>query len=58
MTYRIKALLWAAIIIAAAIVTVILGLNQGASFGIVGGLSGAAWGALQETSGCGRGCLQ
>ena len=58
MTYRTKALLWAAVIIGAAIMTVILGLNQGASFGLVGGLSGAAWGTLQETSGCARGCLQ
>jgi len=57
MTYRTKALLWAAIIIAAAITSVALGLNQGASFGIVGGLSGAAWGSLQSDLGCGRSCL-
>ncbi len=58
MTYRTKALLWAAVIIGAAIMTVILGLNQGASFGIVGGLSGAAWGTLQSDVGCRQGCLQ
>jgi len=58
MTYKTKALLWASAIIAAAVVSVGLGLNQSASFGIVGGLSGAAWGSLQSELGCGRSCVQ
>ena len=55
---RTKALIWASIIIAAAIVSVMFGLNQGASMGIVGGLSGAAWGSLNSDITCARGCLQ
>lgn len=55
---RVKALIWAAIIIVAAITSVLLGLNQGASLGIVGGLTGAAWGSLQTETACGRECLQ
>ncbi|WP_337661295.1 hypothetical protein [Erythrobacter sp. Alg231-14] len=58
MTYRVKALLWAALILGVAVMTLILDLNQGASFGIVGGFSSAAWGALQSDVGCGRECLQ
>lgn len=55
---RTKALIWASIIIAAAIASVLLGLNQGASIGVVGGLSGAAWGSLHSDFVCSRGCLQ
>lgn len=58
MTQASKALLWAGIIIAAAFIMQAFGLSQGASFGIVGGLSGAAWGSLQSDAGCGRGCTQ
>ncbi len=58
MTRRNKSLLWAALIIAAAIASVAIGLNDGASIGIIGGLSGAAWGSLQADGACGRECLQ
>lgn len=58
MTVRNKALLWAATIILAAIICVAINLNTGASFGVIGGLSGAALGALQPDGLCRRGCLQ
>ncbi|MBV7258721.1 hypothetical protein [Erythrobacter crassostreae] len=58
MTRNTQALIWAAIIIAAALICVSYGLNNAASFGIVSGLSGAAWGSLQADSPCVRGCLQ
>ena len=58
MSIRSKALLWAAIIILAAILSVSMGLNNGAAFGVIGGLSGAAWGSLQADGACGRECLQ
>ena len=57
MTVRVKALLWAAIIIAAAIIMNMQGMSDSASFGVVMGLSGAALGALNSEVGCRRGCL-
>ncbi len=51
---RSKALIWASIIVTAAIGSVMLGLNQGASMGIIGGLSGAAWGAMHSDISCVR----
>lgn len=57
-TNNAKALIWAAIIIASAIITNYMDLGQGASMGIVGGLSGAAWGSLIPDNGCSQGCLQ
>lgn len=53
-----KALLWAAGIIAAAVFMQAQGMSDGASFGVIAGLSGAAWGSLNTETGCGRGCLQ
>lgn len=58
MTVRSKALLWAAIIISAAIICVAINLNTGASFGVIGGLSGAALGSLQPDGLCRGECLQ
>ncbi|MEM9500623.1 MAG: hypothetical protein AAF941_02135 [Pseudomonadota bacterium] len=58
MTIRIKALLWAAAIIIAALVSVSVGLGEGASYGITAGLSGAAWGSLKSDTSCGRSCLK
>lgn len=58
MTVRSKALLWAAIIISAALISTGMGLSDGASLGIVGGFSGAAWGSLNSNMGCGRSCWQ
>ena len=53
-----KALLWAAVIIAAAIFMQAQGMNDGASFGVIAGLSGAAWASLNAETGCRRSCLQ
>ena len=58
MTARSKALIWAAIIIAAALICSGMGLSNAASFGMVSGLTGAAWGSLSSDISCGRSCLQ
>lgn len=58
MTKTSQALIWAAIIIAAALIASAMDLSNAASFGIVTGLSGAAWGAIESEAGCGRGCVQ
>ena len=58
MTVYAKALLWAAIIIAVAFVMQANGVSDGASFGVIGGLSGAAWASLGTDTGCGRSCLK
>ncbi len=58
MGIRIKALIWAAVIIGAALAANANGLSDSASFGIVAGLTGAAWGSIQSRGGCGTGCLQ
>ncbi|EAQ28668.1 hypothetical protein NAP1_13753 [Erythrobacter sp. NAP1] len=57
MTEQSKSLLWAAIIIAAALVCLGIDLNTGASFGVISGLSGAAWGSLSSDFSCGRSCV-
>ncbi|MEL6706898.1 MAG: hypothetical protein AAFP79_01350 [Pseudomonadota bacterium] len=61
MTKTHQSLLWAAIIIAAALLVASLDLGTGASFGVIGGLSGAAWGSLSSNidskRGCAGGCL-
>ncbi|WP_432201451.1 hypothetical protein ACRAQ7_04500 [Erythrobacter sp. W53] len=57
MSIQSKALIWASIIIAAAFVANGHGLSDSASFGIIMGLTGAAWGTLNSgRSACGRGC--
>lgn len=53
-----KALIWAAAIIAAAVFMHAQGMSDSASFGVIAGLSGAAWGSLNSEVGCGRSCLQ
>ena len=53
-----KALLWAAIMIGAAIASRFTDLSDGARFGSIAGLSGAAWGSLHGDTACGRGCVQ
>jgi hypothetical protein len=53
-----KALLWAAGIIAAAVFMQGQGMSDGASFGVIAGLSGAAWASLNAETGCARNCLQ
>lgn len=56
-----KALLWAAVIIASALMASGLDLSANASFGLVAGLTGAAWGSISasspKTSSCAGGCL-
>ena len=58
MDIRAKALIWAAILIGAAVLASSQGLSDGASFALVTGLSGAAWGSINGRSACGMGCLQ
>ena len=58
MTNRAKALIWAAIILGAAFVANAQGLSDGAAYGLIAGLSGAAWGTISSRSVCGSGCLQ
>ncbi|MEL6876675.1 MAG: hypothetical protein AAGL68_01070 [Pseudomonadota bacterium] len=58
MTQIWKALAWAGVIIIAAIVMNAQGMSDGASFGVIAGLSGAAWGSIHADAVCGRGCLQ
>ncbi|MEM6857014.1 MAG: hypothetical protein AAF559_04010 [Pseudomonadota bacterium] len=58
MSTNTKALLWAAIIIAAALVAAGLDLSANASFGLIAGLTGAAWGSVSSGSPhCVGGCL-
>lgn len=58
MNTNTKALLWAAIIIAAALMASGLDLSASASFGLVAGLTGAAWGSVSSGSAsCTGGCL-
>lgn len=62
MTVRNKAIIWAAIILSAALIMAGLEMSTGASFGVIGGLAGAAIGHIQSggSSGavCGRGAMQ
>jgi len=61
MTKTNQSILWAAIIIAAALILAALDVGAGASFGVIGGLSGAALGSLHSsvdaTRDCAGGCL-
>ncbi len=57
MTRFLMAITWAAFILGAAIWTQSQGLSDGTTFGIIAGLSGAAWGMLNSELGCGRRCL-
>ena len=57
MSKTIQSLIWASAIVVAALACVSNGVSDAASFGIVMGLSGAAWGSLYSDMGCGRGCL-
>ena len=56
MTNRAKAVTWAVIIIAAAFLTQSQGLSDAASYGVIAGLTGAAWGTVHSRRRCGRGC--
>ena len=58
MTDRNKALIWAAIIITTALFTSSMELSNGANFGIIAGLSGAAWGSLNHNKSCRRSCAR
>lgn len=58
MSRILHSLVWAGAIIAAAWIATSNGLSDSASMGIVMGLSGAAWGALNSDIGCGRKCAQ
>lgn len=58
MSRILHSLVWAGAIIAAAWIAASNGLSDGASFGIVMGVSGAALGALSSEIGCGRKCAQ
>ncbi|MBO6609518.1 hypothetical protein [Altererythrobacter sp.] len=58
MSIQAKTLIWAAIIIGAAFVANSQGLSDGASYGLIAGLTGAAWGSIQSRNVCGAGCLQ
>ncbi len=58
MTATNKALPWAAIIIAAALMAAGLDLSSNASFGLVAGLTGAAWGSVSSgKTSCASSCL-
>lgn len=54
MTTTGKAVIWAAGIIAAAIFMQAQGMSANASFGVIAGLTGAAWASLNAKAGCGR----
>ena len=56
MSVRNLSILWAAIIIAVAIFLNESDLNPGTSLGVIGGLSGAAFGTIQARRGRRKGC--
>lgn len=58
MTRVQTALLWASVIIAAAIIMSAINLSDAASFAVVTGLTGAAWAALGSDYECSKGCLK
>ena len=58
MTNRAKALMWATIIIGTAFLANSQGLSDSVSFGLIMGLTGAAWASINSRSSCGTGCLQ
>ncbi|MEL7218916.1 MAG: hypothetical protein AAGK01_10855 [Pseudomonadota bacterium] len=49
---------WVALILGVAIWTQSQGMSDSASFGVIAGLSGAAWGTMHSDLGCGRRCAQ
>ena len=51
-------MIWAGTILCAAILASLAGLSDGASFGVVTGLTGAAWASIHGDSACSRGCVQ
>ena len=51
-----KGLGWAGLIIVATFVAIANGVSDGAAFGIIAGLSGAAVGSLYGRRRCGAGC--
>lgn len=51
-----KALLWGAIIVAAALMATGLDLSASASFGLVSRLTGAAWGSVSSGAASGAEC--
>lgn len=53
-----KALLWATIMIGAAVFMRAQGMSDNANIGVIAGLNGAAWISLSTEAGCGRSCLQ
>ncbi len=57
MTMRNKAILWAVIIITTALFLSASELSSGASFGVIGGMTGAALGMLNGGCKAGRKCL-
>ncbi len=58
MTRILMAMAWAAFILGSAIWVRSQGLSEGASLGVIAGLSGVALGALNSDLGCNRGCAQ
>ncbi len=60
MSVTSKALLWAAIIIASALLASGMDINSSASFAVVSGLTGVAWLSVnsgrQASKACTRGC--
>ena len=56
MLMTLKGLGWAGLIIGAALIATANGASDGAAFGIIAGLSGAAVGSLYGRRRCGAGC--
>ncbi|MEM7779608.1 MAG: hypothetical protein AAF697_04340 [Pseudomonadota bacterium] len=54
----VKALGWAALILALAFIMQTQDMSQSASFGVIAGLAGASWGSLNIDNPCGKGCLE
>ena len=53
-----KALIWATGLITAAIFMQAQEMSDAASFGVIAGLTGAAWGSLNAKAGSARSCLR
>lgn len=54
----VHSLLWASAILFTAIISSSTGMSDAASFSLIAGLTGIAWGALQTNRGCARPCLR
>ncbi len=52
-----KALIWAGIMIIAALLASSSNMSDSASFALIAGLTGAAWGSIHSEAACGRNCL-